>query len=131
MSESEISAATAIAESIGTYKWLDSIQAKGADARRHIGTTVQGIITIMEQHDLDPFEYAFICYDSWDEEYGRRAPVDGEGGGDVMVREAGDLYSLRNDQLNLFIARGLLARMAKADSRHDALELRLSALDRT
>lgn len=129
MVEAEISAAIAIAESVGTYKWLDSIQAKGADARRHIGVTVQGIMAIMEQNGLDPFEYGFICFDSWDDEYSHRPPVDGEGGGDVRVREAGDIYSLRNDQLNLFIACGLMARMAKTEARHAALESRLAALE--
>ncbi|WFR77822.1 tail fiber domain-containing protein [Janthinobacterium rivuli] len=128
MDEAEISAAIAIAESVGTYKWLESIQAKGIEARRHVGATVQGIMAIMEQNGLDPFEYGFICFDSWDEEYSHRAPVDGEGGGDVRVREAGDLYSLRNDQLNLFIACGLMARMAKTEVLHAALESRVAAL---
>ncbi|MGK5054990.1 tail fiber domain-containing protein [Janthinobacterium sp. RB2P8] len=131
MDEAEISAAIAIAESVGTYKWLESIQAKGSDARRHVGATVQGIMAIMEQNGLDPFEYGFICFDSWDEEYSHRPPVDGEGGGEVLVREAGDLYSLRNDQLNLFIARGLMARMAKTEALHAALESRLAALETT
>ncbi|MDN2709589.1 tail fiber domain-containing protein [Janthinobacterium sp. SUN118] len=147
MTDGEISAAEAVAASIGTYKWLESIQAKGADARRHIGATVQGIIAIMEQHGLDPFEYGFICFDQWEEELGYRAAVpaqpahvDAAGNvvvpaaeaveaSQVVIREAGSLYSLRNDQLNLFIARGLVARIARTEARHEALELRLAALE--
>lgn len=135
MSGQEIAAAIEIAGSIGTYRWLESIQAKGTDARIHIGTTVQNIITIMGAHNLDPFEYGFICYDRWDEQSSYQAAVpaqppaiDAEGNVVVpavpavdahmeVVREAGDLYSLRNDQLSLFIARGLSARMAEIETR--------------
>lgn len=140
MSGQEIAAAIEIAGSIGTYKWLESIQAKGADARIHIGTTVQNIIEIMGKHNLAPFEYGFICYDRWDEQsiYQAAVPaqpevIDGEGNIVVpavaavdahmaVVQEAGDLYSLRNDQLNLFIARGLSARLAETEARLAALE---------
>lgn len=122
MTEREIAAALDIAESLGTYQWLEAVQSKGADARKHIGATVQGIVSIMEAHGLEPFEYGFICYDSWGEEYGHRPPVDGKGGGDVKLREAGEVYSLRNDQLNMFIARGLRASMARTEARLAALE---------
>ncbi|OEZ71258.1 hypothetical protein JAB5_25660 [Janthinobacterium sp. HH103] len=140
MTDAEISAAETIAESVGTYKWLESIQAKGADARRHVGGTVQGIIAIMEQHGLDPFEYGFICFDQWEEELGYRPAVppqpaftDADGNvvvpaaeaveaTQVVIREAGSLYSLRNDQLNLFIARGLVARISRTEARLAALE---------
>lgn len=122
MTEREIAAAVDIAESLGTYQWLESVQSKGSKARKHVGATVQGIIRIMEKNGLEPFEYGFICYDSWDEEYGHRPPVDGKGGGDVKVREAGEVYSLRSDQLNMFIARGLRASMARTEARLAALE---------
>lgn len=67
MSAAEISAAKTLSKEIGTYKWLEAIQAKGADARTHIGMTVQRAIEIMEANNLDPFAYGFICYDKWDE----------------------------------------------------------------
>ncbi|MED5615112.1 tail fiber domain-containing protein [Janthinobacterium sp. P210005] len=140
MLENEIAAAIEIADSIGTYKWLESIQAKGADARRHVGLTVQGAIAVMEKNGLDPFEYGFICYDQWEEELGYRAAipaqpdvVDADGAvivpqtdaveaSQVVIKEAGSLYSLRTDQINMFVARGLMARLAKTEERLAALE---------
>lgn len=97
MTAAEIAAARDLAREIGTFQWLASVAEKGADkARRHVGLTVQRAIEIMESHGLDPMRYAFICYDEWE------ASADGD---------AGDRYSFRPDQLNLFIARGLEARI--------------------
>ena len=97
LTAAEIAAARDLAREIGTYQWLASVAEKGADkARRHVGLTVQRAIEIMESHGLEPMRYGFICYDEWG------ASVDGD---------AGDRYSFRYDQLNLFIARGLEARI--------------------
>lgn len=65
MSESEIGAAISLAGEIGTFKWLESLEEKGDDARRHIGMTVQRAIEVMQSFGLDPLKYAFICYDEW------------------------------------------------------------------
>lgn len=62
----ETNAAKQISKEIGVYKWLQSVQDKGVDARFHIGLTVQRAIEIMETNNLDPFAYGFICYDQWD-----------------------------------------------------------------
>lgn len=69
LTEAEIAAAKELAGAVGSYRWLDAIQAKGEDgARTHIGITVQRVIEIMQGHGLDPFRYAFVCYDEWEEE---------------------------------------------------------------
>jgi len=65
LSDAEISAAMLLAAEIGSYKWLDSVVAKGEDARTHIGMTVQRAIEIMSGQGLDAMNYAFICYDEW------------------------------------------------------------------
>lgn len=88
LKESELQAAMVLAKEIGSYKWLEAVVEKGEDARSHIGMTVQRAIEIMEDHDLEPLTYAFICYDEWPEEpevvkeeiYGR-------------IYSAGELYS--------------------------------------
>lgn len=127
--EDELNAAKQISSEIGTYKFLASIKEKGDDARTHIGMTVQRAIEIMEQNNLDPFSYGFICYDKWDDEYITVDPVYAEveyengkiSRGDVIkpgykkqTRKAGELYSFRYDQLTLFIMRGIDARLEAA-----------------
>lgn len=126
----ELAAAAALSKEIGTYQFLASIEAKGDAARTHIGLTVQRAIEIMESHDLDPFKYGFICFDSWPEiviEHPAIEPTAGETDeeGSVIrlgqpaqeawtevVQTAGDRYAFRYDQLSLFIAAGFEARLA-------------------
>jgi hypothetical protein len=70
MTASEINAAKQLAQEVGTFKFLDAIENKGQDnARIHCGLTVQRAIEIMESNGLKPFDYAFICYDKWDDVY--------------------------------------------------------------
>jgi len=68
----------------------------------------------MQAHGLDPFRYGFICYDQWDEQ----AEVIDQDSGDVIqpYRPAGDRYSFRHDELLLFIARGIDARLAALEA---------------
>lgn len=70
MTSAEINAAKQLAQEIGTFKFLDAIEKKGEDkARIHCGMTVQRAIEIMESNGLSAFDYAFICYDKWDDVY--------------------------------------------------------------
>lgn len=64
----ELEAAIAIGELIGIYKWLYAIESKGDEAREHIGPTVQSVIEVLKAHNLDPFNYGFICHDRWERE---------------------------------------------------------------
>lgn len=149
LTEQEIAAAKALSKEIGTYKWLQAVQDKGADARAHVGLTVQRAIEIMQENGLEPFEYGFICYDKWEatedvvqairlgrvyipatedsEEVELYADVEesmasAEGSVWEFTHEtsvvtvpgspAGDRYSFRYDELNLFIAAGIEARLA-------------------
>lgn len=64
----EIAAACEIARAIGIYRWRDAVDCKGADAREHVGPTVQRAIEIMQAHGLDPFNYGFICHDTWEQQ---------------------------------------------------------------
>lgn len=121
LTSAELSAAKQIASEIGVYQWLEAVEKKGADAARlHPGQTVQRIMTIMELHGLDPFAYGFVCFDEWD-----AAPAVYEDDGvtvKVAGREAGNRYSMRYDELNVFMARGLA-------QRQDELEARIAALE--
>jgi len=85
---------------LGGFQFLEAVAEKGEDgAREHYGMTVQDAIKIMEKHGLDPFKYAFICYDKWDEE------KDADGN---IIKEAGDSYGFRYTELIMFIMAGVL-----------------------
>ncbi|MHC6226309.1 tail fiber domain-containing protein [Pseudomonas sp. X10] len=126
LTENEIKAAKLLSREIGTYKWLAMVAQKGDGARLHIGMTVQRAIAIMESCDLNPFDYGFICYDQWADEYEDREATyetvyDDDGNAEkielmsyerVKVSDAGDRYSFRHDELLLFIAAGVEARLA-------------------
>lgn len=108
LSAAEIAAGKDLSAEIGAFKFLAAIAAKGEpNARTHIGMTVQRAIEVMESHGLDPFSYGFICYDSWPAESATETQP---------ARPAGDRYSLRPDELLLFIARGFEARLAALEA---------------
>jgi hypothetical protein len=119
LSAVEIQAAKALASETGAYKWLASIEKKGDAAREHIGMTVQRAVEIMESFGLDPMTYGFICYDEWD-----AVPAKYQDG--MIVSEAvaaGNRFSFRPDQLDRFIARGLLQAVTDIEQRLDAAGL--------
>ncbi len=68
LTSAEIAAARDIARAIGVYRWRDAVECKGEGAREHIGPTVQRAIEIMQAHGLDPFNYGFICHDTWEQQ---------------------------------------------------------------
>lgn len=67
--QDELNASKQLSKEIGTYKWLSAIQEKGENARKHIGMTVQRAIEVMEANNLNPFDYGFIGYDEWQDEF--------------------------------------------------------------
>ena len=134
-SDAEITAAKLISKEIGIFQWLTAVDLKGADAARlHTGLTVQKAVEIMTAQGLDPMAYGFICYDEWEDEFihhpARAAVeevvVDGvitveaveaqTEKPSVQTKTAGNRYSFRYDQLNLFIARGIEDRLAALEA---------------
>lgn len=118
-SQAEIACSIDLADEIGTYQWLEQLEIKGAEkARLHVGMTVQRAIEIFQKHGLDAFKYAFICYDKWDDKYAYRQVLDEkaqpvlDADGNQLPAEkylekaAGDMYSLRYEQFNLFLTIG-------------------------
>ena len=134
--ENELAAAKALSKEIGIFKFLSMVQEKGDAAREHIGMTVQRAIEIMEAHNLDPFNYGFICYDEWDAVYETVDPTpetpaypesyDADGtlvaeaveaqpgnpDGQRIIQPGGSRYSFRTDELLLFICKGFEARLS-------------------
>lgn len=119
--DNEIKAAQLLANEVGFWSWKDKADLEKDEAREHCGMTVQRAIEIMESCDLEPFHYGFICYDKWEEEI-KINEYDENDQPIETILPAGDRYSFRIDQLNLFISRGQQAKM-------DSLEARLKALE--
>lgn len=142
LTDGEIAAARQLSQAVGAYKFLAAVAEKGSGARDHIGLTVQRAIEILQANGLDPFNYGFICYDSWPQEtvdhpatYEQIPVTDADGNvtgyengalikeaWTEVTQEAGDRYSFRTDELNLFIARGQAAYLAQLEARIAALE---------
>jgi hypothetical protein len=102
-SDAETAVAVELSKRIGMFQFLDAIAAKGQAARWHIGMTVQDVADVFVAHGLDPWRYGCMCYDAWD------ANLD-EG------LESGDGYGFRPDELLLFIAAGINARLARMEA---------------
>jgi hypothetical protein len=115
----EIAAAQELASEIGAFQWLEAVEKKGAAARLHIGLTVQRVMQIMEKHSLDPFAYGFVCFDEWED-------IINEDG--VKTQEKGDAYSLRPDQLSLFIAKGQQVSMQNLSAQLEEIKAQLAAM---
>lgn len=94
ISQAERNAAQEIKANIWKFKFNNVIDEKGYNkARLHFGVGAQTVGKIMRSHGLDPENYAFWCYDEWDEEW-----VDG-----VLLSPSGSRYGIRYDELAMFI----------------------------
>ena len=78
------------------FQYLDRVEEKGADgARWHFGAIAQRFVEAFERHGLDPYRFAFICYDEW----AGSPELIGEDGEVISPAvEAGSRYGIRYDQ---------------------------------
>ena len=83
------------------FKFKDSIENKGDDARYHAGCIAQRIQEVCNNRGVDPTKYGFFCYDKWD---ATEAVLDDDGNVLEPAIEAGELYSLRYEELLLIEA---------------------------
>jgi hypothetical protein len=98
--EAEINCAKALKSMMSKFKFNDSVDVKGLDARIHYGVGAQSVIAKVSEFGLDPMKYAFICYDKWDETV---ETYDTEGNILQQHIPAGDRYGIRYDELLCFI----------------------------
>lgn len=114
--EREKEAALEIKSSICLFKFSDAVDLKGDGARWHCGVKAQQVIEIMRRHDLEPFDYGFICFDEWEAEFepvleeqehigedGNASKVLVDTGEVRKILEAGNRYAIRYDELAMFI----------------------------
>jgi hypothetical protein len=96
--DAETSAALEIKANLRKFKFNDAIESKGDGARIHFGASAQQVGEILTSHGLTPEDYAFYCYDEWEEQQDKDGNVE---------LEAGNRYGIRYDELLSFIIAAL------------------------
>lgn len=108
------------------FQYLDRVEEKGPDgARWHFGAIAQRFVEAFERHGLDPYRFAFICYDEW----GDAPELIGEDGAVISPAvEAGSRYGIRYEQAIILkqkqIERDHKRKLDSLLSRIEALESR-------
>jgi hypothetical protein len=133
LTDAEITAAKAISKLFKTYKWNDSVEEKGDDARTHTGLIAQQVKQAMENAGLDATKYAFWCSDTWwEKEIEQPTPEGGEPRFTKKVWPTEDvapegavkktLLSLRYAELMSFVGAATEQRLTNIETRLAALE---------
>lgn len=128
LSAAEVRVGLRLAKEIGTYRWLDAVSEKNGGARLHTGMTVQRAIEVFREEGLDPLAYGMICHDEWEEKTEvvpavvRGTGILGEDGEELtivetpeytrVVREAGDLYGFRENELHHLMIAALATKLS-------------------
>ena len=93
LTDSEITAATAISKLFKTFKWNDSVAENGDAARTHTGVVAQQVQTAMSDAGLDASKYAFWCSDTWWETETEVAAVEAVEAQDAVYDDDGNLVT--------------------------------------
>jgi hypothetical protein len=104
LSDSEKSVAIKLKSLIKSFKFNDAVSVKGDSARIHIGVIAQDVIDAFNSEGLNPFDYAIVCYDEWDETI---EESDEDRNIAKKITDAGNRFGIRYDQLLAFIISSL------------------------
>lgn len=115
MTAAELAVGLELASAIKTYRYRDAVKRKqvstGASyARTHTGIIAQEVVEIFEKHGLDAYEYGIVCYDEWDAEYQDVFDENEKVIGKVKLKDAGDGFSIRYDELSCFMIAALASK---------------------
>lgn len=98
LSEKERAVAVKAKGLIKAFKFTEAVASKGNSARIHFGVYAQELAEAFASEGLNAADYAVFCYDQWEAEY------DDEGN---LIREAGDAYGVRYEELLAFVLAAL------------------------
>ena len=93
-----------------SFKYKDSIEEKGSNARVHTGLIAQDLRNTLDDFEIDASKYGFFCYDKWDDQYDVQhitvTDTDESGNETISQKEvktlkkpAGEQYSLRYQEI--------------------------------
>jgi len=105
LDEAERAVAVRCKALVKAYKMNSAVAEKGPDgARWHFGVIAQEVVEAFQLEGLDPYKYAIVCLDEWDDH-----PEVLNDEGEVLhpAIEAGSLYGIRYEQLMMFIISAL------------------------
>ena len=108
LSDAERRVAISLKSLIRKFRFVDSVEAKGDDARIHVGVIAQDVIEAFRAEGLDPMRYGAVCFDEWPDQF---EPVLDENGKPTaeqrLLVAAGNRYGIRYEQLLAFIISAL------------------------
>jgi hypothetical protein len=116
LSETEKAVATKLKGLIRKFKFKAAVEEKGNNARIHTGVIAQDVKAAFESEGLDPYQYGVFCYDEWEpvyeEKYENVITENGTvekvlTGEKVLVKESGNRFGVRYDELVAFIIAAL------------------------
>lgn len=120
LSDAEKRVAVKLKSQIKAFKFNDAVSEKGDNARIHFGVIAQEVKAAFESEGLVAEDYAILCYDEWDAEYreiteeitvtndaGEEVTEKVETGERELIREAGNRYGVRYEELLAFIISAL------------------------
>lgn len=116
LSEAEKRVAVKLKSQIKAFKFNDAVAEKGGNARIHFGVIAQEVKAAFESESLVAEDYAILCFDEWEAEYreiteeitvtndaGEEVTETVETGERELIREAGNRYGVRYEELLAFI----------------------------
>lgn len=107
------------------FKYKSAATEKGENkCRWHAGLVAQHILNTFEKQGQDVLKYGILCHDIWDDEY-----TQGDDGKDVLVRKAGDQWTVRYTEALCMEAAYQRRRADRAEARISALERRLDEME--
>lgn len=119
LSDAEKAVAARCKSLIRAFKFNDAVAEKGDAARTHFGVIAQDVKAAFEAEGLNPFAYALLCYDEWEDEFvehpaqyrdSEMLSPDGQPIKDLVkdawtekTLSAGNRYGVRYDELLAFV----------------------------
>jgi len=100
LDEAEKRVAVELKGLIKKFRFKDAVNAKGDNARIHIGVIAQEVISAFQQEGLNAADYGILCYDEWAAQPEQRNEEN-----EITSRaiEAGNRYGIRYEELFAFI----------------------------
>jgi hypothetical protein len=80
------------------FKFNDSVDKKGSNARTHIGLIAQEIKQAFESEGVDPFKYGILCYNEWADIFEEIKDENGSVIEVIQTQTAGSEYSIRHQE---------------------------------
>jgi hypothetical protein len=118
LDEAEQRVAVAIKGLIKKFRFKSAVQAKGENARIHVGVIAQEVVAAFAAEGLDATRYGILCYDEWQEapeiveSWEDKYDIHGNfiaAGSEVVqaYQPAGNRYGIRYEELLAFVLAAL------------------------